>query len=594
MRENKNFSMSSLEDINNTVQEKNNSHSYRNFKQLVNIFYNEELEEIEPEEGITLKNKGTIKIEPKIIYDKFSGDMKVEFKIGNKKMYKIKDLSEFYTRMLEKKFYQYGEKLQFIHTKEMFEKESQPLLDFIMRYAEIIKYANSNSNSNYRYYGKALNDTSIILGNTGIDELFEVLKGKTVTFQKDYNIEEIEFTEQQPKIGFTLKKVDTEQYCITPNIEIFNVTIMKGKNHKYILDNKKLYRCTKEFEKTNLKLLELFRQNYMTEVMLGKGELNQLFSIIMPKVKDAIYIENIPEEEIIQYKPKELQVKLFLDFDENDYLIAEVKFAYEENEFNPLDEKLKCNFPRNMIQETKALNAFRKTGFMFDSKNLRFILPDNDKIYEFLTEDMDYYRQKFEIFATEKFKIKQIREPKIGSLGVKIENDLLNIDLKDIDINVEELEKIMTKYALKKKYHRLKDGSFIKLEGNKEIDFLDKLASGMDISYKELATGEVRLPVNRSLYLNQLLKAIKGTQVTKNAEYRQVVNNLNKEQLEEEMKVPQNLESILRYYQKTGFKWLKVLDSYHFGGILADDMGLRKNYSDAISYCRLCTKCSNR
>lgn len=559
--------------------------NYRNFKQIVNIFYNEEIDEIDHDEEMTLKNKGTVKIEPKIIYDKFSGDMKVEFKIGTKKMYKIKDLSEFYTRMLEKESYKYGEKLEFIHTREMFEEESKPLLDFILRYAEVIKYANSNSNSNYRYYGKALSDTNIILGNSGIDELFDVLRGKKVDFQKDYNTEEIEFTEEKPKIEFRLKKVNDEQYTIIPNIEIFNVTIMKGKKYKYILDQKKLYRCTKEFETTNLKLLELFRKNYMTEVLLGKEELTQLFSIVIPKVKNAIVIENMTEEEIEPYKPKELQVIVYLDFDKNDFLIAEVKFAYGEYEFNPLDDNLKLDFPRNMIQETKALNVFRKTGFMFDHKNLRFVLPDNDKIYEFLIEDINYYMHKFEVLATERFKTKQIKQPKIGSLGVKVENNLLEIDLKNMDIDAKELEEIMSKYALKKKYHRLKDGSFINLEENKEIEFLDKLITGMDIDYKELETGEVRLPVHRSLYLNQLLKGIRGTEIIKNEKYKEIVNGLNKEQLETEIKVPKNLESILRYYQKTGFQWLKILDSYQFGGILADDMGLRKDNSDVICYC---------
>lgn len=559
--------------------------NYRNFKQIVNIFYNEEIEEMDHDEEMTLKNKGTIKIEPKIIYDKFSGDMKVEFKIGTKKMYKIKDLSEFYTRMLQKESYQYGEKLEFIHTREMFEEDSKPLLDFILRYAEVIKYANSNSNSNYRYYGKALSDTNIILGNSGLDELFDVLRGKKVDFQKDYNTEEIEFTEEMPKIEFRLKKVSDEQYTIIPNIEIFNVTIMKGKKYKYILDQKKLYRCTKEFETTNLKLLELFRKNYMTEVLLGKEELTQLFSIVIPKVKNAIVIENMTEEEMELYKPKELEVMVYLDFDKNDFLIAEVKFAYGEYEFNPLDDNLKLNFPRNMIQETKALNVFRKTGFMFDHKNLRFVLPDNDKIYEFLIEDINYYMHKFEVLATERFKTKQIKQPKIGSLGVKVENNLLEIDLKNMDIDAKELEEIMSKYALKKKYHRLKDGSFINLEENKEIEFLDKLITGMDIDYQELETGEVRLPVHRSLYLNQLLKGIRGTEIIKNEKYKEIVNGLNKEQLETEIKVPKNLESILRYYQKTGFQWLKILDSYRFGGILADDMGLRKDNSDVICYC---------
>ncbi len=550
---------------------------YRSFKQIVNTFYNEEIDEIENiDEEVTLKNKGTIKIEPKIIFDRFSGDMKIEFKIGNKKMYKIKDLSEFYTRMIEKQNYRYGEKLQFIHTKEMFEEKSQKLLDFILKYSEIIKYANSNSNSNYRYYGKALSDTSIILGNSGIDDIFEVLKNTIVPFQRDYNTEEVQFTEEQPKIEFNLKKINEQQYIITPNIEIFNVTIIKGKNYKYVLTKDKMYRCTKEFEKTNLKLLEIFRQNYINEVLLGKEELIQLFSIVIPKVKDAIKIENMTEKEIEQYKPEELEVQVYLDFDDNDYLTAKVEFIYGENKFNPLNEKLKLDFPRNMISEAKALNAFRRTGFMLDTKNLTFILPDNDKIYEFLLEDIEYYMQKFQVLATEKFKTKQIKQPQIGNIGVKVENNLLSIDLKNMNIDIKELENIMNRYTLKKKYYRLKDGSFINLEENKQIEFIDKLITGMDIDYKDLQDGEIRLPVNRSLYLNKLLKEIKSAEIVKNSEYKELIYRLDKDQLEEDIKIPENLENILRYYQKIGFKWLKTLDYYKFGGILADDMGLGK------------------
>lgn len=43
-----------------------------------------------------------------------------------------------------------------------------------------------------------------------------------------------------------------------------------------------------------------------------------------------------------------------------------------------------------------------------------------------------------------------------------------------------------------------------------------------------------------------------------------------------QISVPDNLESVLREYQKSGFKWLKTMAHYGFGGILADDMGLGK------------------
>ena len=548
---------------------------YRGFKQIVNIFYNEEIEGIEEEETV-LKEKGSIRLEPEIFYDKFTGDMKVEFKIGNKKMYKIKSLSEFYTRMLNKELYKYGQKLQFVHTRESFEPESLPLLDFLMKYAEIIKYANSNSNSNYRFYGNALSETNIILSNSGIDDLFEILKGKKVSFQKEYNQSEIEFTEEQPNIEFKLVKKDEENYEIIPNIEIYKISILKGKQYRYILDEKKLYRCNKKFEKSNLKLLEIFRQNYMTEVLLGKKELSQLFSVIIPKVKNAIKLENITEEEIEKYRPQTLITKVYLDFDSHDYLVAEVTFCYGNKEFNPLDEKQKIEIPRNMIKETKALNIFRKTGFMLDVKNLRFILPDNDKIYTFLTQDINYYMQNFEVLVTENFKKKQIRQPKMGSIGVKIENNLLSIDLKHLDIDIKELEAIMQKYNLKKKYYRLKDGSFLELENNKDINFLDKLITGMDIDYKTLEEEEVHLPMYRSLYLESLLKEAKGKQIIKNESYKELVNELDKEKIDDDIQIPLILENTLRYYQKTGVKWLKTLDKYKFGGILADDMGLGK------------------
>ena len=547
---------------------------YKNFKQIVNTFYNEEVEGIKVGSG-RIRKTGTIKIEPKIFYDKFSGDMKIEFKIGNKKMYKIKNLAEFYTRMIEKEFYRYGEKLCFVHTEEVFEEESRKLLSFIMKYAEIINYANSNSNSNYKYYGKALSETNIIVGNSAIDELFEVLKERHVDFQKDYHLEKIQFTEEQPNIQFKLKK-SKEYYEIIPNIEIYKVNIIKGKKYKYILDDKKLYRCSKEFENSNLKLLEIFRQNYITDVKLGEENLIQLFSVVIPRVKDAIVIDDVPKEHIEKYKPKKLIIKVFLDFDNNHYLICDVKFCYGKKEFNPLDEKIKMDFPRNMIEETKALNVLRQTGFMLDTNNLRFILPDDDKIYEFLTQDINYYMQQFEVLVTDNFRKKQIREPKIENIGIKVENNLLSVDLKNMDIDTKELLEIMENYSLKKKYHRLRDGTFLDLENSKEIDFLEKFVTGMDIDYKELESGEVKIPVARSLYLNQLLKGIKGTEIIKNSEYKEIVNKLNKEQLEEDIKIPQNLKQILRYYQKTGFKWLKVLDYYKFGGILADDMGLGK------------------
>ena len=552
---------------------------YINFAQIVNTIYNEELNDIDSGvEAEQTKNKGTIKIEPKIIYDKFSKEMKVEFKIGNKRMYKLKNLAEFYTLFFTKQTYRYGDKLEFRHTKEMFKEESQKLLEFVLKYAEIIKYTNSNLSSNYRYYGKTINENYIVLGNSGIDELFEILKNKRVTMDKDYNTKEVEFVESDPPVEFSLIRISDEEYKIVANFDIFKITIINGKDYQYVLTDDKLYRCSKEFENSNLKLLTLFRENYMSEVLLGKEQIGDLFSVVLPRVKGAIKIDEQIKEEVKEYIPESLGVKVFLDFDKNNYIVADVKLCYGEHEFNPLNakEEKSFKFPRNVVEETKAMNMFRKSGFMFEPQNLRFILPNDDKIYQFLSEDINKYMQKFEVLATDNFKTKEIIVPKAGALGVKIENNLLSVDLSQLNIETSELEEILEKYKLKKKYHRLKNGAFLELEDSEEIDFLDKLISGTDVDYKQLESGKVQLPVNRTLYLNELLKRLKNTQITKDKEYKNIVNQLDKELIDEDEKIPEKLNAKLREYQRMGYKWLKTLDLYKFGGVLADDMGLGK------------------
>lgn len=104
----------------------------------------------------------------------------------------------------------------------------------------------------------------------------------------------------------------------------------------------------------------MFKQNYLTQIEFSKNELSDFFSVVMPKVKNAIVTKNISEEELEKYKPKELIVKMYLDFNENNQLIADIKFQYAENEFNPLENNVKIPYSRNKIKETKSLNMLRK------------------------------------------------------------------------------------------------------------------------------------------------------------------------------------------------------------------------------------------
>ena len=456
-----------------------NKERYSNFTDLINTFYDEEMRLIDDdiEESIISLDKN-VNLVPKIIFDSYSKEMKIEFKIGTKKqLYKLRDLVEFYNLMLNKEQYKYGAKLNMVHEEKNFDKCDIPILNFIMKHAETIKYVNNNSNSIYRYYGKVLNTGSIVLSNTALDEIFEILQNKRVSIEKEYIITEIEFVNNIPDIKFELEKINSQEYKLICNIDTYNnYEIIEGKEYTYFLTEDKLYRCSKEYKESTLKLLEVFKRNYTREIKFSKKQMPNFFSIVLPKVEDSITLDTIEEEEIEQYMPKKLGVKVYLEFNEKNYIVAKVMFCYGEEEFNPLKEN--PNIPREVLEEAESLNKFRKTGFLLDKKNARFILADDEKIYNFLYEDIIEYMQKFEVLATDDFKNREIKKPKMGNIGVKIENNLLSIDVDNFNFDKEELREILEKYSLKKKYYRLKNGDFLTLEENEDINFLNSLISG--------------------------------------------------------------------------------------------------------------------
>ena len=445
-------------------QNKKREEKYRTFKKLIHTFYPTNQVEDTKKQEIVVPH--TIRIEPQLIYDSYRKNLKLAVKIGDKQLYKLKNLPEFYERMLNKEYYRYGAKLAFVHTEEAFTQESKELLQYILKYAEIMKYANEAGE--YTIYGKNITDGYITISNTGLDDLFDILKGKRILLQKEYAEGNILLEDKEPDIQFEIEKIDTSEYKLVPNIDIYNYDLLEGKKYIYFLQDHILYRCNKKFQETTLELLQVFRNNFTNEIIFPKVELPQLFSVVFPKVREHMDLSKVEEKEIEAYIPQELYVKVFLDFDGNNHITADIKFVYGDTEFNPLAEQ-KETVARDVIKEDEILETFRKTGFMLDTAHQRLILVKEDAIYQFLSQEIEEYMQKFEVLATQNFKEKEIKEPQIGNLGVRIENQLLKIDFSQLDFDPAELKEIMTKYKLKKKYHRLKDGSFLNLEENETM-----------------------------------------------------------------------------------------------------------------------------
>lgn len=547
-----------------------NKETHRAFNQLLNTF----LEINNKEEELAQDGTSSIKLVPIFLYNDTDKKLKVEFKIGNEQLTKINNLPDFFERMLNREKYKYNNVLEFIHEENAFEEQSRPLLKFLLKYAEIIKYTNE-ANNNYGYYGRNFNVSNIIISNTGLDEIFEILKNKTVIFQTTKGEEKVQFINEPIDIKFILEKPNDGAYSLTPNIDVYGYEVFYGKEYSYFLVSNKLYKCSKKTENNDIKLLDIYKRNYTNSIIFNENNIRNFFSIVVPKIKQNFIVKNMEKEQLEVYMPKDLYVKMYLDYNEKGYILADIKFCYGEVEFNPI-KNVNLEITRNAIQENEVLDTFVQTGFMLDSANARLVLANDEKIYNFLSKEIEDYMKKFEVLVAEDFKKKDIKKIKIKSIGVKIENNLLDINLEDFKFNIYEIKDIINKYKLKRKFYKLKDGTYISLEKNNSLDFLENVVDNIEIDYVNPEEGTIKLPIYRAMYLEKLFKEMNNTNIQKNEYYKKMISEIEDRHIDINTKIPKKLNTELRTYQKIGYKWLKTLEQYKMGGILADDMGLGK------------------
>ena len=107
------------------------------------------------------------------------------------------------------------------------------------------------------------------------------------------------------------------------------------------------------------------------------------------------------------------------------------------------------------------------------------------------------------------------------------------------------------------------------------MDVLQELVNGTDIDYEELKSDSISLPVFRGMYLDKIFKK-NEIRIKQDDNFKTLVDDVKDKRINEKFELPKNLNASLREYQKLGFDWVKTLDAYGLGGILADDMGLGK------------------
>ena len=356
------------------------------FNHIIDEFSEEEFvdntkELLEEKENVPLTDN--IEIIPVIKLNRYN-EYELSFKIGNKKMYKLKSLEQFYVSYTNKEVYKYGENLAFKHVEENFTNTSKDFLKFILKYGQAIYFGNVALDNRASYSNSRIPSSNLILSDDVVDEFFNILKEKPYMIELDGKKVNLNFIKTEGNIKFNLEEVNTDEYKLSLSKE--NVKILKGINKIYTISENNVYEYDKNKYKDFFKLVSLFEVREKQEFYFEKDELIGFVNNILPKVRDNVSFENVSEDVKQQYIPKKLGVKVYLDLTEKADVLASVKFCYDDIEFEPFSDKIP-NIPRDKATERNVFKRFNADGFVYSKNYESYIMKNEDNIYNFLTEN---------------------------------------------------------------------------------------------------------------------------------------------------------------------------------------------------------------
>ena len=316
------------------------------------------------------------------------------------------------------------------------------------------------------------------------------------------------------------------------------------------------------------------------EPLVFRGESKTSFlEHVLPRISETMVLD-IPEELKSRYITCDMEAKLYFDKYKTG-IKAELKYKYGEYEFNSFGNAAAGSYivVRQREKEDAIISDLLKQGFV-PYKNF-YLLKDEDKIYEFLSGRVMELEDKATLFYSEDFRRLGIRAPGSFKAGVRMNSEfnMLELDMNFDEVPRDELKELLNSYQVKKKYYRLKNGSFINLE-DKTLDEVSHILNSLNIKDKNLKEDAILLEKQNALYLDKAFSD-QDFEFERDRDFLALTERILNPARTEHV-LPNNILADLRPYQLTGYKWLKTLAENELGGILADDMGLGKTLQSIV------------
>ncbi|MBQ2954551.1 MAG: DEAD/DEAH box helicase [Clostridia bacterium] len=277
-----------------------------------------------------------------------------------------------------------------------------------------------------------------------------------------------------------------------------------------------------------------------------------------------------------------LKAQVYLDRAGNERdVIARVEFCYGDRRIDPFNEQPLPEglnrgeklLLRDAAAERQVLDALGASGFTVSTGHV--FLSGQENIFNFVSEGVSRLQALAEVYLSNDFRRMSPRRPRLTG-RMRMNGAALELKFTESDVPAQEIYGIMEALARRRRYFRLKDGSFLDLTAMDEwqplADSIFEVATAEGIDAMTADGDVIRMQAYRTCYMKSLLEGSK-VPVEVDGTVDETVRALT-EPAEGAVKLPEGLA--LRPYQQRGFQWMHTLDQLHMGGVLADDMGLGK------------------
>ncbi len=501
---------------------------------------------------------GSIHLEPELTPDPLRRNAAPELRLrirGRGRSYVVKDIDAMLTAITKGEFVRYGAELEFQHSMQAFDAESQELIALLRRQQELLDYAGEMVRGAGRM---ALRRSSMMpLAPNTCDALYTL-------YYPTGQLSGWLIPDKRPALTLVCnKKQGGVSMRISPGAGSF-----EGSHYTYFFTEDTLWPCEHREAQRLIPVLDTMGER---DLFFTTKDASAFCSYVLPEIRDFLEIQD-PDRVLLDQIPLTPIVQYYLDAPELGTIDGYAQFVYGEDIISP-NRPYDGSFLRDSRTEEQAMAVL--DTYLTPEINApagMYQIADQQKIETFLEEGVPALLQQGEVYLTDAFRAMEAPRPKI-TVGVSVQGNLLDLDLDTGEFPREELRALLDSLRAKKKYHRLRDGRLLRLDDS--LDSLEDLDEMLADSGTDFAAGHTSLPLYRAPSLDRALAGQNGVGFTRDDAFRRISRSFHSV-ADAEFALPETLQPILRRYQRTGYRWLRMLDQYRMGGILADDMGLGK------------------